>query len=300
MEYRVVPPRTNNLNHIDNSKSHLSLYRKDDWGCSYLPVPKNATTSMIKWMGGRMFTPVQTWKESCQKCCEIRIHTKNLCEICGTKSSTKETMVGFSWPEMDKIIENDIKLFVVRNPLKRIISIFFHMLQEVNKGYASFYQPSFYFPTPHQDIDMDKLTLLKNHPALYNKNSINMRGITDDLEVSLSLVESFDLFLKSLQNNNFYDSHAFPQKVFLTDRHLTIDDVELLLFENLEAALNNFCKKYNFTPIPQLEVINITQLVPGAKKEIEEYVNSNKNIQNKIKEIYKEDWEMYNKIKNGV
>ena len=35
------------------------------------------------------------------------------------------------------------------------------------------------------------------------------------------------------------------------------------------------------------------------KKEIQTYVDSDINVQNKIKEIYKEDWELYNQIKNS-
>jgi len=266
----------------------MSLYRKDSWLCSYLPVPKNATTSMIKWFGGKNFTSDSVWSEVCQKCCEIRIHRNNLCEDCGTKSSTTEIIVKSS---VDNLINNDIKLFILRNPLKRIISIFFHVLQEVDKGNASFRIPKFYF----DDVDKFSMSSISNRMN-------TMRVVDWDSEVALSLVERFNLFLDSLQNNTFYDLHVFPQIFFLTERGLSFEDVEIILFDTLGSDLNSFCEKYDFMPTKELEIINVTKEKFGLdtqQKEIQEYIDSKIDIQNKIKEIYKEDWDLYTKIKNS-
>ena len=35
------------------------------------------------------------------------------------------------------------------------------------------------------------------------------------------------------------------------------------------------------------------------KRVVKSHVDSNLDVQNKIKEIYKEDWNLYNKIKNS-
>ena len=172
-------------------KEHITLYYKDKWLCYYIPVPKNANTSITKWFNGY---------------CVFAKHRQ----------------------QYNGEVINGVKFFVIRNPLKRIISIFFHMLQEVNKGKASFREYGFYLD-----------------------EQLGIRKIVNE---RTPLVDKFNLFLDSIKKNKYYDLHVFPQIFFLKETGLSPEDVDILLFDNLEADLNNFCKKYGFIPTQKLEI----------------------------------------------
>ena len=215
----------------------ITLYYKDKWSCYYIPIPKNANTSVTKWFNGHS------------------VFTKH------GQQYTGEVLEG-------------VKFLVLRNPLKRIISMFFHMLQEVNKGKASFKEYGFYFKKNHIEYP----------------------------EFKISLVDRFNLFLDSIKKNKFYDLHIFPQIFFLKETGLSPEDVDILLFDDLERDIDNFCKKYGFIPTQELETLNITKNKFGLgsqQEEIQKYIDSHIDVQNKMKILYQEDWDLYNKIKDS-
>ena len=161
-----------------------------------------------------------------------------------------------------------VKFWVLRNPLDRIVSSFF----EVRKL-----------------IRADKF--LNTLPDETSKSWLDWAFIDG------SIVDSFNLFLDSIQNNNFYDRHTFPQIIYLTDCGFNISQVETLLFDSLSVDLDNFCKRYLVTNPRRFKIQNRT--MNPQKRVVKSHVDSNLDVQNKIKEIYKEDWNLYNKIKNS-
>ena len=200
---------------------------------------------------------------------------------------------------------------------------------------------------------------------------------------NLNIKEKFNGFLDSLDNSNFYDSHLYPQILFLQDKKLEVKEVTTLLFNNLQQELLDLCKNKSFTKFPhytthggtrlfdgnmhyipsdisatfipstfdllrdcnrwtksnyfmpsppQIEkydykvlprlnsvetgasAINLQErrkknnqpTVKGARKlklyhiqELLEEVTQNKGIQDKIRKIYREDWELYTEVKNS-
>ena len=80
------------------------------------------------------------------------------------------------------------------------------------------------------------------------------------------------------------------------------EDVDILLFDDLERDIDNFCKKYGFIPTQELETLNITKNKFGLgsqQEEIQKYIDSHIDVQNKMKILYQEDWDLYNKIKDS-
>ena len=188
----------------------------------------------------------------------------------------KGTTINYSI--LDSSYKNNlIKFWVIRNPIDRLVSAYF----TIKKLYG--------------DITVGYIESI-----LAYKNKMTQEEILTNLswsnEIS-SLEENFEKFIDSLENNNFYDGHLWPQFLALQDNKVTINEVDTLLFENLKYDLIALCKKYNISKDPSLPLRNET--VGPGKLKLQEFVNSNQSIQKKIIKIYNKDWEMYNTISNN-
>jgi hypothetical protein len=241
--YRVTPPRTNHPEHIDNVMLTSCAHYYPDLNIIYINTAKNASTTLLSWCGGNEHIPIQYYSY-------LGVHS-----LYGVQNE-------------EKVINLIPKLFIIRNPIDRVVSSFFEVMKLVRA-----------------DKFIGTLTPEEEDKFL------------DWANKKYNLIDSFNMFLKSISDNNFYDRHTFPQVVSLNDSGFPIDEVSALLFENLGEELDAFCKKYNILNPRKFLITNKT--MSPLKKELEMYVNSNIDIQNKIKEIYKEDWDLYSKIKNS-
>ena len=229
--YRVNPPRTNHPEHIDNFRGSKATYYFN-LNFIYIAVDKNASTAIDTWGGPEKSPPIGGMSEL---------------------GSTVRHLIP--------------KLFIIRNPIDRVVSSFFEVMKLVR---ANKFRKTL---TPEEE----------NKFLEWAKQKYN-------------LIDSFNMFLKSISNNNFYDTHTFPQISYLDNSGFDISEVSPLLFENLGEELNEFCKKYNILNPKKFLILNKT--MNPRKKEVQEYVNSNTDIQNKIKEFIKKIGIYIVKLKN--
>lgn len=109
-----------------------------------------------------------------------------------------------------------------------------------------------------------------------------------------NIEKSFDLFLDYVKNH-MYDNHVIPQYLFFTEKGLKIEDFKhVILFENLEQELQNIIQHYklNYNKINHAQVgnSNIKRVLIGV---IGKY-------KSKIMDIYREDFELYEELKNKI
>lgn len=96
------------------------------------------------------------------------------------------------------------------------------------------------------------------------------------------LIKSFVLFIEELERS-FYDIHAFPQIKFIKDKGLKPSDIDLIIdFDALDLLGN---------------ILHIMKSNTEIISMISKYVASDKKIQDKIIDLYSEDFDLYTKIK---
>lgn len=165
--------------------------------------------------------------------------------------------------EWDSIKNLDtITICVIRNPLERIVSSYQYLLRLEDNGFI-------------------------------NKHPVHITKQTEFFKKQNNPIESFNLFIDYINENSFYDAVTLPQVNFLTDRGLTIDDIdEVLIQERLEEDFNKFKIKYNLNT--ELNIDN------KGNSEITEkllnHINNNEKVKDKIEKIYKEDFKLYQKL----
>lgn len=160
----------------------------------------------------------------------------------------------------NEILNTDdyVKVCVLRNPIYRVISIYLEVKKLRRDG-------------PHYITRNMKWFKMGNNP-----------------------IESFNMFLDAI-TDNFYDEHSFPQLKLLTDKGLSTEDMdEVFIFEDLRSEFAEFVEKYgqNF----RLGYINEGD--NRIKKILTEYVENNSEVRDKIIELYKEDYEIWEKYKD--
>ena len=254
--YKCVPPRTNFVTHIDNSIED-KLYLRNDYNCIFINVHKNAGTSIRSWWDKESYWLVDV----CEKCCSFSQFLLYRCMTCGTTSKKVE----------QRILDTP-KFWVLRNPLTRIVSLFFSYLDKV-----PFPPAEIAFPPSEEEMELWL-------GWRFNEN----------------LTSKFNGFLESLKDFNFYEGHLFPQSVHLTHKNLSIEDVETIRFEHLQKDLEKFCKKNNIVTDNPIPVLNISKGKREEQQLITDYINSNQTVKEKIISLYPEDWEWYNKFKNSI
>ena len=152
-----------------------------------------------------------------------------------------------------------IKLCVIRNPIDRLISAYLYLLRLEDNG----------FPEKHPTHLTEKTDFY-----LYQEDPI----------------KSFHLFLLDLDGRNFYDAVTYPQVNFLADRGLTIFDIdEIFIQENIEKDFAKFQEKYGIEGNFPTDNFGDEK----KKKIIQEYIETNPHIEDKIKYLYSEDFKLY-------
>ena len=123
----------------------------------------------------------------------------------------------------------------------------------------------------------------------YHANKIedyNSEKLNNFIEVKISQIKN---------NINIDDNHFLPQYKFYEKCHIIIS------FDNLQNNLNNLMKLFN---LPQLILDKLSGGEIQQSKRNEQtinrltYLDINEKNKDKIKEIYKLDFELYNNIKN--
>ena len=164
--------------------------------------------------------------------------------------------------EYDEVKDkNLIKICCFRDPISRIISSYSYML---NPREAD-----------HNHLDQ--------HP-------INITKKTLFYEEKDNVIDSFNYFLDAIDGGNFYDAVTYPQYKFLEDKGLTIDDIDEIIIQS--SIVNDFDRiksKYNIKG--NLDFVNRTD--SNKKKLIEYYIYNNKQVYERILNLYKEDFDLY-------
>ncbi|MFZ4773420.1 MAG: sulfotransferase family 2 domain-containing protein [Chlamydiia bacterium] len=151
-----------------------------------------------------------------------------------------------------------IKVISVRNPMYRCISMYNEIMKVRKDGNY-------------------KVTLASN----FYRMRKNIRA-------------SFCSFLNEIKDN-FYDVHITHQYRYVTEKGLTLADMDhIIIFEELESGLISFFKKYNF-PL-RLEKINQSTNL-WEVREIIRLIHSSPKIQKQIRELWSEDFEFYEEAK---
>lgn len=166
-----------------------------------------------------------------------------------------------------KDTDNIVTICIIRDPINRIVSIYMYMLRNEDYGFK----------------DQHPIDLISEADFYINKENI---------------IKSFDQFLEQLKGGNFFSAVTMPQTQFLKDRNLEIDEIdEIWLQENIQSDFSDFVRKYS---------LDIPDVLPHDNKDdsdckhvIMEYIKTNKYVFDKIYNLYKSDFELYNRVKEG-
>lgn len=163
-----------------------------------------------------------------------------------------------------KYNKNYKKLFAIRNPLYRPISIY----KEVLKRRDDF-----------KPLTKIKPCVMTQNAAFYKKR--------EDVKLS------FKLFLQMIENN-FYDPHITFQYEALSHKNLTLEDMDFIfLFENLSEDIKQFCKRSGI----EYTDWDLNKTPDDMKNTLVEYVDKDVEIQKLIRKIWKKDFEFYEQAK---
>jgi hypothetical protein len=128
------------------------------------------------------------------------------------------------------------------------------------------------------------LRLRKDGPVNYTK-SLPFYSVRDGRKKFLRFLEDI--------KDNVFDTHIMPQ-VYQMHRPELID--EFLLFDNLPLEIGNFAEKYNIKlfKAPNLNLRKCWDV--ELKRDLTDLVNKSDEVKNIIIDMYKEDFDLYNKI----
>ena len=168
--------------------------------------------------------------------------------------------------EWDNIKDDGlITLCVIRDPLKRIISSYQYLLKLEDNGFL-------------------------------NKHPIYITEKTEFFKFKNLPIESFNMFLKYIEINGFYDAVTLPQVDFLSDRGITIEDIdEVFLVDRLSEDFEKFKIKYDI----KSKIKHDNTSNHNISKLLNSYIENNPKIKKQIINIYKNDFEMYDSLKKN-
>ena len=153
---------------------------------------------------------------------------------------------------------------IIRNPMERIVSSYQYLLRLEDNGFI-------------------------------NKHPIHITKETDFFKIKINPIKSFLAFLDYIEEHGFYDAVTLPQTEFLSDRGLTINDIdEVMIQERLSDDFKVFKEKYGLDV--ELRCDNrgnndTTNILNGL-------ISSHIDIQKRIVRLYKKDFKLYNKLIN--
>lgn len=167
--------------------------------------------------------------------------------------------------EWDSVKGANIKtICVIRNPMQRVISSYQYLLKLEDNGF------------------------LNQHPVHITKETEFFKHQNDP-------ISSFLMFLDYIEDNGFYDAVTLPQTEFLSDRGVTINDIdEVLIQERLVDDFNIFKGKYGIDAVINNDNTSNNKVSVLLNK----HISSNDNIQGRVKKLYKNDFDLYNKLTN--
>ena len=167
--------------------------------------------------------------------------------------------------EWDKIKDKDINtICVIREPIQRLVSAYQYLLRLEDNGFT-------------------------------NKHPIHITKETEFYKNRENSIESFHQFMDYIEDYGFYDAVLLPQTEFLSDRGLTIDDIDdVLIQENMKEDFWNFKQKHN-----GIEGTILKDNVSDNKisKILNEHIMLNESLILRIRGLYNKDIEMYYKWK---
>lgn len=207
----------------------------------------------------REIDPIEKIKITLDSVLLSREQKNNFCFIHIPKNATStmefvlKTYALHDFNTLEERAANLEKLTVVRNPLYRPISIY----NEVMKL--------------RKDGDYKKTLLSK----FYHER--------DNLE------KSFSLFLEEIEGN-FYEPHISFQYKALTNKNLTLDDMDFIfLFEKLDDDIKKFCRKNRISYTHE----KLNKTPEQRKTTLVDFINNNTEIQEKIYKIFMTDFDFY-------
>lgn len=165
--------------------------------------------------------------------------------------------------EWDDIKNLDITtLCVIRDPIKRVVSSYQYLLRLEDNGF------------------IDK------HPTHITKE-------TDFFKNQSNPVKSFNQFISFIEENGFYDAVTLPQTQFLSDRGITIKDIdEVLVQERMDEDFNKFKIKYGL----KKNILVDNKSDNKISDFLNDYITKDPQLEFTIKNLYKEDFIMYNEL----
>ena len=110
--------------------------------------------------------------------------------------------------------------------------------------------------------------------------------------------KSFNEFLNQLEIK-FFDSHVVPQKMWLGWRNINIDDIHFVLNMNngIQKEVYEMTKNLNMPIKIQSNKRPSNQIV---KSKIQNIINTNQDIKNKVYKIYQQDFELIEYCENNI
>jgi len=165
--------------------------------------------------------------------------------------------------EWDDSKNEDITtLCVIRDPMKRVVSSYQYLLRLEDNGFI-------------------------------NKHPIHVTIETDFFRNQNDPIKSFNQFISFIEENGFYDAVTLPQTQFLSDRGITIDDIdEVFVQERMDEDFGKFKEKYGIEkdiPTDNISDSKVSQI-------LNEYIPTDPQLEFAIRNLYKEDFDMYSKF----
>jgi len=110
--------------------------------------------------------------------------------------------------------------------------------------------------------------------------------------------KSFNEFLNQLEIK-FFDGHVVPQKMWLGWRNINIDDIHFVLNMN-NGIQNEFYEMTKDLNMPIKIQSNERPSNQNVKSKIQNIINTNQDIRNKVYKIYQQDFELIEYCENNI
>lgn len=154
------------------------------------------------------------------------------------------------------------KICVVRDPVDRLISAYFHLFRLQDDGFRN------------------------QHPVHLTRRMEFFK------EREKSLNGSFTLFLHALDGWNFFDAVTYPQVGFLWDREVSLEEVEVIMtVSRLDECFSHFVKRYGLNAI--LSKDNQSGTNSEDVEKLKRCIEVDEGKFDLIRKLYAEDFELY-------
>lgn len=115
------------------------------------------------------------------------------------------------------------------------------------------------------------------------------------LNVIKNVPNLIDAYLTILETDGFIETHTAPQVAFLKDKNGGFFEMDkILIFEDLTEDFNSMCKEFGINKILGNKNIGNKTKASAALR----FVLDDPKLKERVENLYKEDFEFYNKIKN--